>query len=84
MGSLSDHVHSAFANAVSANSLAARRAARSSRAQTVMSIVRGRVMVGRAIAIALARAGAHVAVLARSRGELEETVRLIEAGSARR
>jgi NAD(P)-dependent dehydrogenase (short-subunit alcohol dehydrogenase family) len=41
--------------------------------------------IGRAIAIALAQAGAHVAVLARSRDELEETVRLIAArsGSAR-
>ena len=39
--------------------------------------------IGRAIAIALAQAGAQVAVLARSRGELEETVRLIAAGSGR-
>jgi NAD(P)-dependent dehydrogenase (short-subunit alcohol dehydrogenase family)/uncharacterized protein YndB with AHSA1/START domain len=39
--------------------------------------------IGRAIAIALAQAGAHVAVLARSRGELEETVRLIATGSGR-
>jgi NAD(P)-dependent dehydrogenase (short-subunit alcohol dehydrogenase family) len=37
--------------------------------------------IGRAIA--LAQAGAHVAVLARSRAELEETVRLIAAGSGR-
>ena len=35
--------------------------------------------IGRAIAIALAQASAHVAVLARSRGELDETVRLIKA-----
>jgi NAD(P)-dependent dehydrogenase (short-subunit alcohol dehydrogenase family) len=39
--------------------------------------------IGRAIAIALAQAGAHVAVLARSCGELEETARLIAAGSGR-
>jgi len=39
--------------------------------------------IGRAIAIALAQAGAHVTVPARSRGELEETVRLIAAGSGR-
>ena len=39
--------------------------------------------IGRAIAIALAQAGAQVAVLARSRGELEETVRLIAAWSGR-
>jgi NAD(P)-dependent dehydrogenase (short-subunit alcohol dehydrogenase family) len=35
--------------------------------------------IGRAIAIALAQASAHVAVLTRSRGELDETVRLITA-----
>jgi NAD(P)-dependent dehydrogenase (short-subunit alcohol dehydrogenase family) len=35
--------------------------------------------IGRAIAIALAQASAHVAVLARSLGELDETVQLITA-----
>jgi len=39
--------------------------------------------IGRAIAIALAQASAHVAVLARSRGELDETVRLIKAAGGR-
>jgi len=40
--------------------------------------------IGRAIAIALAQASAHVAVLARSRGELDETVRLIKAAGGPR
>ena len=39
--------------------------------------------IGLAAASALAQAGAEVAVLARSLGELEETVRLIAAGSGR-